>query len=212
MREEHGLLVAGWHIDTADWCYALGDGTCTSEDYWRIPAGYESDMYGWTLDQLAAFDGGVFLYHDVHQYTADELEEIILTAESAGYTFTHLSDADAFPLLNAGTPYDFPWVGEACAVSEDTCWQVEYLSWCEETQPAEDMGMCVLDCTTSQCIDRDGAAPLFCAETAPGEGTCLPFASAANGYCDGLPGTVSAHMDAFESSRTGRVCLPESWQ
>ena len=215
VREEFGLNVAGWHIDTADWCYAATGGTCGSDDYWRIPMAYQSDMYGWTLDQLAAFDGGVFLYHDIHQYTADEVEDVIVTALSAGYTFTQLSDADAFPLLNAGTPHDFPWIGEACSVSNDTCWQIEYLSHCAPTgdpdQPA-DAGVCVLDCTSSRCVDRAGTSPLLCAAVTPGTGTCLGYASDFNSLCEDVPGTVAQHVDAHNSSRTARVCLPHAWQ
>lgn len=214
VRDEYGLRVAGWHIDTADWCYASTGGTCEPDDYWRIPAAYQSDMYTWTLDQLADFDGGVFLYHDVHQYTADEIEDIILAAQSAGYTFTHLHDDEAFPRLNAGTPYDFPWIGEACSVSSDTCWQIEYLSYCAPTgdpdQPV-DAGMCVLDCTESRCIDRAGVAPLTCAEPTAGEGTCLPLYSGYNDYCAAIPGTVDARVGGFEGG-SSRVCLPYGWQ
>ena len=211
VREDFGLNVAGWHIDTGDWCYAVGGGVCSPDDYWRIPAEYQADMYGWTLDQLAAFDGGVFLYHDVHQYTADELEELILTAQAAGYSFTHLHDAEAFPRLNAAEPYDFPWVGESCTPSADTCWQIEYLSECVETS-ADDVGLCVLDCTESRCIDRDGVAPLFCAEVAPGQGACLPYATGLNEFCNDLPGTVEVRLDGYDSTRNTRVCLPDTWQ
>lgn len=215
VRDEFALKVAGWHIDTADWCYAATGGTCSPDDYWRIPVAYQSDMYGWTLDQLAAFDGGVFLYHDTHQYTADEVEGIVVTALSAGYTFTQLGDAAAFPLLNAGTPHDFPWIGEACSVSNDTCWQIEYLSHCEPTrdpdQPA-DAGVCVLDCTHSRCVDRPGTSPLLCAAVTPGTGTCLGYASDFNSYCADVPGTVAQHVDAYDSNRTSRVCLPHAWQ
>ncbi|MFT4977827.1 MAG: peptidoglycan/xylan/chitin deacetylase (PgdA/CDA1 family) [Myxococcota bacterium] len=213
VRDEYGLDVAGWHIDTADWCYAVTDGTCSPDDYWRVPSEYQSDMYSWTLDQLATFDGGVFLYHDVHQYTADEVEDIIITAQAAGYTFTHLGDEEAFPRLNSGDPVDLPWVGEACSVSDDTCWQVEYLSYCAPTgdpdQPA-DAGVCVLDCAETRCIDRPGTAPLFCAQTAPGEGTCLGLESGYNEYCDAVPGTVASRLPGYTGGN-GRVCVPAGW-
>ena len=119
------------------------------------------------------------------------------------------------PNLNTNTPHDFPWIGEACSVSNDTCWQIEFLSRCEPTgdpdQPA-DAGMCILDCTESLCIDRDGTAPLMCAQTGEAEGSCLPFVSGYNDYCAAVPGTVSEHLDAWQSSRSGRVCPPHAWQ
>lgn len=214
VREEYGLNVAGWHIDTADWCYAAAGGTCSPEDYWRVPAEYQSNMFDWTLDQLGRFDGGVFLYHDVHQYTADEVEAVIVTALAAGYSFTRLSDADAFPNLNAGTPTDFPWVGEACSTEDDTCWQVEYLSHCVATedpdQPA-DAGVCVLDCAETRCIDRPGTAPLVCAEVPGGESRCLGVASGYNEDCAAVPGTEPVRTP-LASGGSSRVCLPFAWQ
>lgn len=214
VRQTFGLHVAGWHIDTADWCYATTGGTCTSDDYWRIPLEYQKDMRGWTLDQLSAFDGGIFLYHDVHQYTADEIEDIIITAQSAGYTFTDVHNTEAFPLLNAGTPHDFPWVGEACSVSNDTCWQIEYLSYCaptEDPNQPDDAGVCVLDCTDSLCVDRPGTAPLFCAATGPTGGTCLGYASSYNDDCAAIPGTVPTYVAGVNSSRRVDLCLPYGW-
>lgn len=214
VREEYGLHVAGWHIDTADWCYAASGGTCSADDYWRVPAEYQSDMYEWTLDQLGRFDGGVFLYHDVHQFTADEVEAVIVTALAAGYSFTQLNDADAFPNLNAGTPTDFPWVGEACSVANDTCWQIEYLSYCLPTgdpdQP-DDAGVCVLDCEQTRCIDRPGSAQLFCSQVPDGAAHCLGVSNGYNESCAAVPGTASTRVEGLDGG-TSKVCLPYAWQ
>lgn len=214
-RNDYGQIVTGWHADTADWCYATGVvGTCDQGDYWRIPTGYESDMIGFTLDQLLAFDGGILLMHDIHQYTADNLDALISTLIANGFTFTSLDDATTFPLLNANTPYDFPWMGEGCDTNNDTCWQVEWNSWCEPTgdpaQPAN-AGICVLPCEDF-CIDRDGVAPLHCAEALPGEGHCLAQSSSLNSYCNDVPGSVVANLPEWNAgSPWADVCVPYAW-
>ncbi|MBW1881305.1 MAG: polysaccharide deacetylase family protein, partial [Deltaproteobacteria bacterium] len=214
VREDHGFLIAGWHIDTADWCYASG-GTCTRSEYWRIPSGFESDMRGFILDQTAAFDGGVVLFHDTHQYTASHLEDVILDLLDAGHTFTRLDDANAFPRLNADNPYDFPWVGESCDTTGDTCWQVEYASWCEPTGASGlpvTAGVCVLPCTGAQrCIDRDGTAPLFCADVGQADDYCLARATPVNDDCADVSGTVKTWLWNPSGTTSAEVCLPYAW-
>ena len=216
------LRIAGWHIDTADWCYAaFGDvGECTRDDYWRIPEEYETDMLGFTMEQLERFDGGVVLYHDIHPYVADEMERTLQAMVDAGYTFVDLHDAGAFPNLNAGTPADLPFVGEACQTDNDLCWLVEYEAWCEPTDPNPDStstdGICTVPCE-GYCLDRDGSPTTFCAEVAPGGfGQCTSRSQSLNDCCDALPGTVSVDMDRWvgDSSASDSVqesCVPESW-
>lgn len=214
-RNSYGQKVVGWHADTADWCYATGSvGTCNQASYWRIPIGYENDMIGFTLDQMAAFDGGVLLMHDIHQYTADNLETLISTLLANGFTFTPLDDVSAFPLLNANTPYDFPWMGESCDTNNDTCWQVEWNSWCEATgdpaQPAN-QGICVLPCT-DWCVDRDGVAPLHCAEALANEGHCLAQSSSLNNYCGDIPGSVIDNVPEWNDGTPWvDTCVPYGW-
>ncbi len=214
-RNDYGQKIAGWHADTADWCYATGTiGTCDQGSYWRIPTGYENDMVGFTLDQLAAFDGGILLMHDIHQYTADNLETIITTLIANGFTFTTLDDVSTFPLLNANTPYDFPWMGEACDTNNDTCWQVEWNGWCEPTgdpsQPAN-AGICTVPCT-DWCVDRDGVAPLHCAEGLPNEGHCLAQSSSLNTYCADVPGSIVDTLPEWDNgSPWADVCAPYGW-
>lgn len=213
VRDELGQVPTGWHVDTADWCYASG-GVCTRAEYWRIPPGHENDMRAYVLEQVRAFDGGVLLLHDIHQFTADHLEDLIVDLLTDGFTFTSLGDADAFPRLVADDPYPFPWVGEPCDTSEDTCWQVEWSAWCEPTDapglPAT-AGLCVLPCeAASDCVDRDGSAPLACVDTG-GAGTCLAEAQPINDDCADYPGARAANLPHWPSGATAEVCLPYAW-
>jgi len=220
MVRDRGYRVAGWHIDTADWCYATGTvGECDpDEDYWRIPDEYTADMMSFTTEQLLRYDGGVVLLHDIHQFTADAVEDIILSAQAEGLVFTRLDDADAFPNLNAGTPHDFPWQGEACSTAADQCWQVEYMAWCEPTAPDDPgsaAGICTVPCE-GYCLDRDGAAVTFCADAAPGAGQCTAYAEELNTWCEAVPGAEAQEMDRFVGSSgasdyTAGVCAPEHW-
>lgn len=214
------LRIAGWHIDTADWCYAaFGDvGECSRDDYWRVPEEYETDMLGFTMEQLDRFDGGVVLYHDIHPYVANELERTLQAMVDAGYTFVDLDDAGAFPNLNAGTPADLPFVGEACQTDNDLCWLVEYEAWCEPTDPdgPGTDGICTVPCE-GYCLDRDGSPTTFCAEVSPGGfGQCTSRTQSLNDCCEAIPGTISVDMDRWvgDSSASASVqesCVPESW-
>ncbi|MBT3224611.1 MAG: hypothetical protein HN348_36550 [Proteobacteria bacterium] len=172
-------------------------------------------MRSFILDQVADYQGGVLLFHDIHQYTADELEDVIIDLTSAGYDFVALDDATAFPRLNADNAYDFPWVGEACDTTADTCWQIEYMSWCEPTgdpsQPAS-AGVCVLPCSGyGKCVDRDGVAPIFCADVGLTYDYCLSEATAINNYCADIPGTIETNVWNSSWTSTEDACLPYSW-
>lgn len=201
-----GMHVTGWHIDTADWCYAMGDGTCSDGDYWRVPAEYRSDMVGHTLDQPLESDGGMVLFHDVWDYTADHLEEVIVEARAAGFTFVLLEEFRAFPRHN-DDPYPLPWIGQACSVAEDPCWQVENFAWCEPAgapEADEDAGVCVLPCGDAPCFNRDGGPASVCVSW-EGEAVCLGVSDALNGWCEGVPGTVETEVDGWT------MCVPRAW-
>jgi peptidoglycan/xylan/chitin deacetylase (PgdA/CDA1 family) len=203
--KELGMHVTGWHIDTADWCYAQEGGVCEA-GYWRVPEGYEADMAALTVDQIVESDGGIVLFHDVWQYTADELEAIILELDAKGFVFTSLDDAEAFPLLNADDPHPFPWIGQACPVDADDCWQIENFSWCEPTDPDADpnAGACVLPCGDAPCFSRDGGPPSACVPW-DGDAVCLGVSHELNGFCEGVPGTVPTEIEGVE------VCVPSAW-
>jgi peptidoglycan/xylan/chitin deacetylase (PgdA/CDA1 family) len=216
VADELGLRVAGWQVDSADWCYAaMGDeGVCTREDYWRVPEAYEADMRGWIVEQVVRFDGGVVLFHDIHDYTADSLDDVIADLRDRGFTFTSLDDLTAFPMLNAGTPADLPYLGEPCDPSADACWQVEFEAWCSSASDAGD-GVCTLACE-GLCPDRDGAATTFCATVPSDAGQCTSRAEGINQWCDAVPGTEAAWTERFvgasgEDDATVEACIPEAW-
>lgn len=214
MATERGWRVTGWHIDTADWCYAAGDGICTTSDYWRVPEAYEDDMLGLSLEQIHRFDGGVVLFHDIHAFTAEQLPAFIEALLDEGYTFAALTDAAAFPNLVAGTPADLPYLGERCDVLDDRCWQVEHEAWCEPTRPEDPEsqdGICTLPCE-GYCLDRDGAAVTFCASIGEGVGQCAGRSASQNGYCADLPGTSERSFDRNgEPAGSATICAPEHW-
>ncbi len=216
-----GMSVAGWHIDTGDWCYAaVGDvGVCEVEDYWRIPELYEADMRGFIVEQAERYDGGVVLFHDIHAWTAGVLDDVLLDLEAAGFTFVALDDADAFPNLVAGTPADIPYLGEACDTVDDLCFYSEYFSWCEPTRPADatsTAGICTMPCEGT-CPDRYGAATTFCAELPTAAGQCTSRSDARNSWCDELPGAsrmiLARHVGSSGASSANiEVCAPDGWR
>ena len=217
---ELGLHVAGWHVDTVDWCYAAmgAEGSCLQSDYWRIPAEYEHDMHGFVREQVARFDGGVILLHDIHAFTAASLDRLIRELLDGGYDIVPLSDIRAFPRLNDGDPVDLPYLGETCSLSNDQCWQVEYFAWCEPVNPADptdDSGLCVMPCE-GLCVDRDGAPTTFCAAVEPGAGLCVGRRGARNNDCASVAGTVPELRDRWVGTSgvydtTAEVCVPPAW-
>jgi peptidoglycan-N-acetylglucosamine deacetylase len=220
MVTDRGMRVAGWHIDTADWCYAaMGPvGSCDPDDYWRVPSEYEHDMRGLILEQVNRFDGGVVLFHDIHAYVADTLEDVIIDLLSEGYHFVALDDSSALPRLNSGTPVDLPYLGERCNVLHDRCWQVEYTAWCEPVDPEDPLnetGICTMPCE-GLCLDRDGSATTFCATVVPGAGQCTSYAASQNVWCEDIEGADPTWIDRFVGSSgaspgTSEVCAPPHW-
>lgn len=98
---EHGLSMVGFHVDTLDWCYAIGSGYCSPAYVSWLPPQYQSDMVGWTLTRLALYGGGVAILHDSQANTAAQLPALIAALRGAGVTFVSLGDASVFPLINA---------------------------------------------------------------------------------------------------------------
>ena len=210
IRDQFGYRIAGWHADTADWCYASG-GSCPPSEYYRIPAAFSNDMRGFLMEQLQRFEGGVVLLHDIHANTAEELPSIIADIEAAGMTFVALDNLQAFPRLNQSNPHDFPWIGESCDPNADPCWQIEWRSVCEPTTGGD--GVCVLPCNRdSHCADRDGGAPLRCVDIG-GEGACLAAAMGVNDFCADVVGTYVDGRPAFAGSdgAGADVCVPGPW-
>ncbi|MCB9745035.1 MAG: hypothetical protein H6740_20775 [Alphaproteobacteria bacterium] len=175
-----------------------------------IPADYEADMIGYTLEQLRAFDGGVVLMHDIHGYTAASLEALILAILDAGFSFTSLDDAEVFPGFNGGARADLPWPGEPCTPSDDRCWQTQFDAWCEPSG-GDDEGLCVRPCG-GYCFEREGASRLFCADAGEDLGRCLAKPSRGNADCLALPGASLGEAVGYGSEDpSAEVCWPEGW-
>lgn len=208
---EQGYRVAGWHVDSADWCYAwsgrAGRGRCSAADYWRVPAEFADDMIGYVMHQVRRSEGGVILMHDIHGFTADKLGPLITHLRTEGYRFARLSDAERFPRLNRGEPFDFPRIGESCDPGADRCWETEPQARCE---PVGASGVCAIGCARG-CVDRDGSAPLWCAEVGD-ERECVAQALPVNGQCAKVPGTVPASLPGATGNGSALVCVPPRWR
>jgi peptidoglycan/xylan/chitin deacetylase (PgdA/CDA1 family) len=97
---DRGYIVTGWHIDSADWCYAAGAGYCKKSTFKYVDDALRGDMQGYILSQARANNGGIMLMHDIHKNTADNLDKILTKLESEGFTFVRLDDTRVFPKLN----------------------------------------------------------------------------------------------------------------
>jgi peptidoglycan/xylan/chitin deacetylase (PgdA/CDA1 family) len=95
MVRARGLTIVGWHIDSADWCFASGQGPCR-----RRREQHRTGFVERVRAQAHARGGGIVLLHDIHAQTAKQLELLIQTLRADGFTFTNIDDADAFPRLN----------------------------------------------------------------------------------------------------------------
>jgi peptidoglycan/xylan/chitin deacetylase (PgdA/CDA1 family) len=101
---ERDYIVTGWHVDSADWCFATPPvGVCPAEEFEHVDDDLREDMVGWILRQVDRRQGGIILMHDIHAYTASQLDGIIERLRAEGYTFTSIDDAAVFPALN-GVP------------------------------------------------------------------------------------------------------------
>lgn len=213
--ESYGYAVTGWHIDTADWCFANsrgGVGYCSPETFRHVPDSYRNDMVGLTLSQVRSKNGGVVLFHDVHANTVNHLDEIIRTLKADGFTFTNLDDENTFPLLNGLTP---PFVGHACGGDADCEFSAsghdgECLLY---SDGGTERGFCTVACD-GYCPDRPGDAPTFCVSLDGGQsGSCVSKSAVENEYCGALPGTRAVDMDRYIGSSsappsTATVCVP----
>jgi peptidoglycan/xylan/chitin deacetylase (PgdA/CDA1 family) len=97
-----GYIITGWNIDSADWCYASGGGTCSKSTFAYVPDSMRSNMLAYVRSQAKAKNGGIILMHDIHANTANHLEQIITTLKADGFTFVRLSNKTVFPKLNGG--------------------------------------------------------------------------------------------------------------
>lgn len=201
-----GQIVTGWHVDSADWCFASGAGTCKASTFAHIPDAWRNDMIGYTLSQLEKTQGGIVLFHDIHGNTANSLPTVLDRMQSAGYTFTNIDDTTVFPKLNGGVGTEPApvasgrFIGSAC--TQDSECNFDPNALCYNSK------VCSLPCEGS-CPDKAGYAGTFCSTVeAASIGLCF---SSASGGCPA--GTTSTSVDRFvgdsgKPAKNSAVCLP----
>lgn len=204
--KDRGYLVTGWHIDSADWCFAAtGGATCKKATFKYVPDELRNDMKGYILSQVRANNGGIMLMHDIHQSTADHLDEILTALEAAGYTFVRLDDVSAWPRLNGTTPTASPFIGTLCTTDAQCAFTG---GRCHAA------GFCTKSCAGS-CPDQAGSAGTFCIADAAASnaGMCVSKAATQNNQCALLPRTAKVDAARFVGTSgaapaTATVCAP----
>lgn len=207
-----GLKITGWHVDSADWCFAAGGGVCKASTFRYVPDAFRSDMKGYVMSQVRSTDGGILLFHDIHRSTADSLEGIIEALKAEGYTFTNLDDVETFPKLNGSSapPAPTAFVGDACKADTDCGFNVWGIQGACHAG-----GFCSIACE-GFCPDKAGKAPTFCVQdpmATAAAGICVPMAVSQNGHCADLPATLDASADRYigtsnAPAKTAEVCMP----
>jgi len=209
-----GYAWVGWHIDSADWCFANstgGVGYCAPSTFAYVDDALRDDMGGFVLAQARRRDGGILLFHDIHQFTVDELEDILSRLEADGFRFVSLSDEAAFPILNGATPEAPAWIGDACDNNADC----DYAGGeCVRfTSGGETVGVCSASCD-GYCPDRAGRPQTFCVDNLDGSGgMCTAKPASGNGYCSDVPGTESRFVERYIDSSSASpsmsdACMP----
>ncbi|MEJ7602210.1 MAG: polysaccharide deacetylase family protein [Kofleriaceae bacterium] len=204
-----GLISTGWHIDSADWCYAAGAGYCKKATFKYVPDEMRGDMTAYVMSQVASTGGGIILFHDIHASTANHLDGILTALERAGYTFVRLDDTAAFPRLNGGAPQPSRFIGDKCETDAQCAFTAG-----GQAGRCHAAGFCTIACAGS-CPDLAGKAPTFCIADASvaDAGICAAKAAAHNERCAALPET-EARVEARyvgtsgATPATATVCAP----
>ncbi|NVB78211.1 MAG: polysaccharide deacetylase family protein [Kofleriaceae bacterium] len=200
MAKDRGWVVTGWHIDSADWCYAAGGGTCKKSTFKYVPDDMRGDIKGYVLSQVRSTGGGVILFHDIHSYTATNLDRLLTALEAEGYTFVRLDDKTVFPRLHGITP---KFIGDACTTNADCNFAG---GRCHAA------GFCTQSCAGA-CPDATGKAPTFCIAETASTGMCVAKAAVQNQQCAALPGTQARELERFigasgAAPARATVCAP----
>jgi peptidoglycan/xylan/chitin deacetylase (PgdA/CDA1 family) len=175
-------IVTGWHIDSADWCFATtGGARCPESTFRYVPDQYRSDMRGYILSQVREMNGGILLMHDIHRSSADALDGILTALEAEGFTFVRLDDASMLPVLNGAPPPPRTWIGDACSTDAQCTFAGGF---CVEDGAGG--GVCTQACT-STCPDMGGYPLTRCVAAPspddPGQTTNLCTVSCTAGQC-----------------------------
>jgi peptidoglycan/xylan/chitin deacetylase (PgdA/CDA1 family) len=208
--QQRGYIVAGWHVDSADWCYAAGGGVCKKSTFKFVPDEMRGDMRAYVMQQVRANNGGIVLFHDIHQSTADALDGILVALAAEGYTFIRMDDTAVFPKLHGAQPPAQKFTGDTCTTNADCAFMAS--GQAGSCHPA---GFCTVACSGS-CADLAGKAPTFCiadARSTTPAGICVSKAVTLNQGCALLPGTENRTEARFVGSSgaspaTANVCAP----
>jgi peptidoglycan/xylan/chitin deacetylase (PgdA/CDA1 family) len=211
VRDHFGYTTTGWHVDSGDWCFAAGGGTCKKSTFKHIPDGYRNDMDGWVMKQVRAQSGGIVLFHDIHPNTVAHLEPIIQALTAEGYSFTNVDDDAVFPQLNGKKP---SFIGSSCKTASECAFTANGANAACHTflTGGQTRGFCTAPCNGT-CPDRDGYSPTFCVSLDGASGKCAAKSTPANAYCAMIPGTTARSMPRFvgtsgAASATATVCVP----
>ena len=169
-----------------------------------------SDMKAYVMSQVKSFNGGIVLFHDIHQSTANALDGILTALEADGYTFVRLDDMTAFPKLHGATPAPQKFVGDKCTTNADCAFTAAGKAG--SCHPA---GFCTISCEGS-CPDLSGRAATFCIadeRAATPAGMCVSKAATQNMACASLPDTENRTEPRFigtssSTPTTANVCAP----
>jgi hypothetical protein len=217
--QDLGYRVTGWHIDSADWCFASrGDGTCPSRTFRYVPDQFRKDLEGYVMSQVRAKDGGVLLFHDIHANTVNVLPGILETLEDEGFAFVNVDDPVYFPRLNGAVPPTSRFVGDACEADGECNFASKRASAiCHRFTPSDaelEAGFCTLPCEGT-CPDKAGASPTFCTSLDDGAtGRCVAKGAELNHMCADIAGTaLELHAERFigesgAAAASADVCLP----
>jgi hypothetical protein len=204
-----GYISTGWHVDSADWCFAAGHGVCPKATFKYVPDDMRSDMGAYVMSQVRSNGGGVVLFHDIHPSTANALDAILTSLENAGYTFVRLDDHAAFPKLNGVVAAPSRFIGDKCTTDAECAFSAN-----GQVGRCHAAGFCTTSCQGS-CPDLADHAPTFCIADTSGTaaGICASKPAAQNALCLGLPGTQKVTRDRFigtstVAASTSSVCAP----
>jgi len=209
-----GYATTGWHVDSADWCFAKsGNGTCSASTFRYVPDVFRMNLEGYVMSQVRAKNGGVVLFHDIHANTVAVLDGLISTLEDEGFSFVNLNDTTYFPRLNGVTPPAVRFVGSPCATDRECNFSSSVASAiCYSFSPTA-VGFCTLPCEGT-CPDKTGASPTFCTSLDSGfTGRCVAKSAAVNESCGRIAGTSPKSAQRFigtssATAATATVCLP----
>jgi peptidoglycan/xylan/chitin deacetylase (PgdA/CDA1 family) len=207
-----GYIVTGWHIDSADWCYAAGNGFCKPATFRYVPDDMRNSMRKYVLSQVRSNAGGIVLFHDVHASTANNLEDIIEALKAEGYSFVRLDDMTAFPKLHgmAPPPLDTKFIGHTCETNADCSFTAAgQAGRCDAAK------FCTISCAGT-CPDLAGKAPTFCIANplALDAGMCVSKPAHQNQSCAALPLTALRTALRYVGTSgaavaTATVCAPQ---